>query len=86
MNIEMDDGRKVTGRIVNLHDNIMHIMPNMMEPNTIINVDRRKVESIEPSKLSLMPTGLFDTLKENEILDLMAYLLSRGDRNHAMFK
>lgn len=86
VNIEMDDGRKITGRIVNLHDNIMHIMPNMMEPNTLINVDRRKVETIEISKLSLMPTGLLDTLKENEILDLMAYLLSRGDRNHAMFK
>jgi hypothetical protein len=33
-----------------------------------------------------MPTGLLDTLKEDEVLDLMAYMLSRGDRNHAMFK
>ena len=34
----------------------------------------------------MMPTGLLDTLKEDEILDLMAYLLSRGDRKHAMFR
>jgi hypothetical protein len=34
----------------------------------------------------MMPEGLLDTLQEDEILDLMAYLLSRGDRNHKMFK
>ena len=33
----------------------------------------------------MMPVGLLDTLKEDELLDLMAYLLSRGDRKHAMF-
>ena len=39
-----------------------------------------------PSKVSMMPEGLLDVLKEEEILDLMAYLLSRGDRKNAMFK
>jgi hypothetical protein len=27
-----------------------------------------------------------NTLSEEEVKDLMAYLLSRGDRSHAMFK
>ena len=39
-----------------------------------------------PSKLSMMPQGLLDTLNDEEVLDLMAYLLSRGDRKHAMFE
>jgi len=86
VNIEMDDGRKFSGRIVNLKIDDMFLMPNMMEPNTQIILDRRHIESQEMSKLSLMPTGALDILKEDEILDLMAYLLSRGDRNHAMFK
>jgi hypothetical protein len=34
----------------------------------------------------MMPNGLLDTLQEDEALDLMAFLLSRGDRNHTMFK
>jgi hypothetical protein len=34
----------------------------------------------------MMPTGLLNTLKDDEVLDLLAYLLSRGDRNHAMFQ
>jgi putative heme-binding domain-containing protein len=85
-NFALDDGRRVTGRIVNLHDNNIMVMPNMLEPNTIINIDARRIESREISKVSPMPTGLLDTLKENEVLDLMAYLLSRGDRGNKMFK
>jgi len=33
-----------------------------------------------------MPTGLIDSFQQDEILDLMAYLLSRGDRKHEMFR
>jgi putative heme-binding domain-containing protein len=86
VNIELLDGRKIYGRIINLNGDNMSVMPNMMEPNSLVNVDRRKVESLEISKLSLMPTGLLDTLKEDEVADLVAYLLSRGDRNNKMFK
>lgn len=86
VNIETDDGKRFSGRIVNLHDNTIHLMPNMMEPNNTVGIDRRKIESMTPSKVSPMPTGLIDTLKEEEVLDLMAYLLSRGDRQNKMFK
>ena len=34
----------------------------------------------------MMPTGLLDTLNEDEVLDLLAFLLSRGDRRNAMFQ
>jgi putative heme-binding domain-containing protein len=83
---EMDDGKKFTGRIINLHDNTIHLMENMLEPNKVTNIDARRIESKTLSKVSLMPEGTLDTLKEDEILDLMAYLLSRGDRNNKMFK
>jgi putative heme-binding domain-containing protein len=83
---EMDDGRKVTGRIINLHDNNIILMPNMLEPNTLATIDARRIEKKEISKISPMPTGLLDTLKEDEVLDLIAYLLSKGDRNNKMFK
>jgi hypothetical protein len=41
---------------------------------------------VEPSKISMMPEGLINVLKEDEIADLVAYLLSGGDRKNAMFK
>ena len=58
----------------------------MLDPNGLTNVNRKQVESIETSKVSMMPEGLLDTLKEDEILDLVAYLLSRGDRNDPAFQ
>jgi putative heme-binding domain-containing protein len=74
------------GRIVNLHGDTYQVMTDMLDPNKLTGVNRKKVVSIKPSKVSPMPEGLLDTFKEDEILDLMAYLLSRGDRNQAMFQ
>ena len=34
----------------------------------------------------MMPEGLLNTLNRDEVLDLVAYLLSRGDRDNAMFR
>jgi putative heme-binding domain-containing protein len=78
--------RVYVGRIVNLHGDNLVVMTDMLDPNKLTNVNYKKVESVKPSKVSPMPEGLLDTFKEDEILDLMAYLLSRGDRSHAMFK
>src|SRR5579864_1107403 len=78
--IETTDGKTVVGRIVNLHGDNIVIQTDMRDPNALVNVDRKKIESMEQSKVSMMPTGLLDVLKEDEILDLIAYLLSRGDR------
>ncbi len=84
--IRTTDERVITGRIVNLSaDNVM-VNTNMLEPGLNTTVDRKLIESMKPSKISMMPTGLMDTFKEDEVLDLMAYVLSRGDRNSAMFK
>jgi putative heme-binding domain-containing protein len=86
INFFLDDGRLITGRIVNQHGDSLHVMTNMFEPNNLTNVNRKRIENMETSKISMMPTGLLDTFKEDEILDLVAYLLSRGDRNNKMFK
>ncbi len=80
------EDRVFVGRIVNLNGDTLIVMTDMLDPNNLTNISRKKVESIKPSKVSPMPEGLLDTFKEDEVLDLMAYLLSRGDRNHAMFK
>ncbi len=86
MVITTTDGRVITGRIVNYHGENMAVLTNMLDPNALVNVDRRKVESMALSKVSMMPEGLLDTFKEDEILDLVAYLLSRGDPDNPMFR
>jgi hypothetical protein len=82
----LTDGRVLTGRIVNYFGDDMSVMTNMLDPNGLVSVNAKKVESKEKSKVSMMPTGQLNTFKEDEILDLVAYLLSRGDRSHKMFQ
>ena len=38
------------------------------------------------SKTSPMPLGLFKRMTKEEILDLVAYLISGGDAGHELFR
>jgi hypothetical protein len=81
----VQDGSTVSGRIANMKEVIMMVCTNMMDPNNFTNVDSRKVVKTEESKVSMMPPGLLYTLKEDDILDLLAYLLSKGNPDDPMF-
>jgi putative heme-binding domain-containing protein len=86
VDIDTLDGKKVSGRIVNLNGNDIKVMVDMLDPNGMVTVKQPNVDRITPSKVSMMPTGLLDTLTDDEVIDLMAYLLSKGDRKHPAFK
>ena len=81
----LQDGSTVIGRIANMKEHNMMVCTNMMDPNNFTNVDDRKVVKTEESKISMMPPGLLFMLKEDDILDLMAYLLSKGNPDDPMF-
>ncbi|NBR83991.1 MAG: heme-binding protein [Proteobacteria bacterium] len=80
------DGETITGIIVNLNGDSVQVNTDLTDPNQRIGVDRKQVVKMEPSKVSPMPEGLLNMLKQEEILDLVAYVLSGGDPKHAMFK
>ena len=80
------DGKIINGRIVNLAGDSFRVQTDMMKPGNLTGVDRKQIEEMFESKVSMMPAGLLNTLEQDEILDLMAYLLSRGDRSNAMFR
>jgi putative heme-binding domain-containing protein len=82
----MKDGRVVVGRVVNMQGNTMRVMTDMLNPSSLTSLNGSGVESMQLSNVSPMPNGLLDSFREEEIIDLMAYLLSRGDRKHEMFK
>src|SRR5437667_997881 len=83
--IRKKNGDVVSGRVGNLSGEDLMVIENMFAPNDFTNVKRQDIESIEPSKVSMMPEGLLNSLKEDEIQDLLAFLLSRGDRNSKTF-
>ena len=58
----------------------------MLDTNALTSIRRSEIEEMRPSPVAMMPEGLLSTLHEDEINDLVAYLLSRGDRENAMFR
>ena len=84
--IKMKDGTTITGRIGNMSSDRLMVAQDMMDPQNFTRVDRNKVASIENSKVSPMPPMLLGRLEKEEVLDLLAYILSGGDDGNAMFK
>lgn len=85
MIFEMKDGSIVTGRIMNLSGDVVKVNTNMMNPDDITDVDRKRLKEMKPSPISMMPPGLVNTLSKDDVLDLLAYLLSKGDPEDPLF-
>jgi putative heme-binding domain-containing protein len=81
-----EEGEKFRGVVVNLSGDKITLNTDAADPNQRKEIDRKEVISIEPSKLSPMPTGLMDMMTEDEILDLLAYVTSGGDSKHPVFQ
>ena len=84
--VTMNDGSITSGVVVNLSGDGVTLNTDVSDPNQRINVDRKEVKSIEVSKVSPMPPMLLNMLKKDEVLDLLAYVLSGGDETNDMFK
>lgn len=82
----LESGKSITGRIINFNGDNYLVSENMLDPGRLTAINRREVEELLPSPTSMMPTGLIDSLTEDEILDLIAYLRSGGNRNHEAFR
>lgn len=79
-------GLAVSGRIVAESENSVTVLTNPEDPTKITEILKTEVEEIQPATVSIMPADLLKPLNQDEVLDLLAYLLSRGEKNNAMFK
>ena len=84
--VKMKNGDTLTGVVVNLGGDRVILNTDLYDPNQRTNVSRNDIESIGPSTVSPMPPGLLNLMKEGEVIDLLAYILSGGDPEHQYFK
>jgi putative heme-binding domain-containing protein len=84
--IETKEGKVITGRIVSESKDSIMIVVDPENATKTVEVKKSDIETNEPSKVSLMPKDLLKTLNEDEVRDLLAYLLSRGNPADAMFR
>jgi putative heme-binding domain-containing protein len=79
-------GKVYTGVVVNLNGDTLTINTDLTDPNQRVSIDRKEVEEMEVSKTSPMPVNLLGLLTKDEVLDMLAYVLSGGEPGHEVFK
>ena len=80
------NGRMIVGRISNINNDKIMISTDMLDPKKTEAIGREELDDQYPSDVSMMPTGLLNTLTAEEILDLTAFLRSGGKADHELFK
>ncbi|MGQ0634543.1 MAG: PQQ-dependent sugar dehydrogenase [Planctomycetaceae bacterium] len=84
--LQLADGRPLAGIVVGADDHSLRIAADPARPDDIREVPLSEIEERRESPVSLMPAGLLNTLKAEEILDLLAYVESGGDAQYAAFR
>lgn len=79
-------GQVYTGRVANDTPSSLTLFTDPEDASRNVEIRKDEIEEIAPSPSTLMPEKLIDTLNPDEVLDLLAYILSRGDPRDAMFR
>jgi putative heme-binding domain-containing protein len=79
------NGRIIVGRVTNLSAQDIIVNTDMLDPKKTETILRSELDGQYASDVSMMPSGLLNTLKAEEILDLVAFLRSGGRPDSQLF-
>jgi putative heme-binding domain-containing protein len=82
----LKNGDVVTGSIIDVVDKKIIVAPAMLAPQVTVQIAEADVKSEAPAAVSPMPAGLLNELTKEQIVELMAFLDSGGDRTAAVYK
>ena len=75
----MESGDTIVGRIANIQPNAYMVQTDMLDPGRFTRLKVDEIEGKRPSKESMMPADLLNTMTRKEIIDLMGYMRSVGE-------
>ena len=79
------DGGKITGRILNEEGDKLQLAMNPFDFAVQLSINRSDILAIDRDPISPMPVGLINSLNEQEVADLMAYMISGGNKADKLF-
>lgn len=82
----MKDGSSILGRLTNENEKSYIISQNPFAPETLREIPKQDVASTKYSYISTMYPGLINRMNEEEVKDLVAYLMVGGDSEHEQYK
>jgi putative heme-binding domain-containing protein len=78
------DGDLYVGRIEGEAEGVVKLR-RLPPQEDVLEFEAREIASRRPHPLSRMPSGLVDVLEQEELLDLVAYVLSGADKSDGAF-
>jgi putative heme-binding domain-containing protein len=82
----MKDGSSIVGRLINEEEGKYFVSQNPFTPQSLREIPKADVASTKLSKVSLMLPGLLGRLNDEEIKDIIAYLVAGGNPEHEVYK
>lgn len=79
-------GNSVVGRLINQNDQSYFVSQNPFSPDQLREIPKADVTRTKLSDVSIMLPGLINRLNEQELRDLMAYLMAGGNKDHPIYK
>jgi putative heme-binding domain-containing protein len=79
------DGLMVIGKLMGEENGSLLIATSPLDPSQTTLVKKDDITTTAPMKVSVMPPGLLNRLNQDEVLDLIAYLISGGNEQDKMF-
>lgn len=83
--IEKKDGTTVIGRVVAEENGTLMVMTNPFAPGELTKLAAADVKTKKDYPVSMMPPSLINALNQEELLDLIAYIMSAGDAGNKAF-
>ncbi|HEX5102516.1 MAG TPA: HEAT repeat domain-containing protein, partial [Pirellulaceae bacterium] len=83
---QLDSGMTVTGLVVEETPTVIKLVENPLAKAAVTEIQVEEIVGRKKSEVSIMPKGLLDKLTRDEILDLVAYIASRGKQDHPLFQ
>lgn len=81
--VVLDNGKSQTGVIASETDTSLTLLSG--SPPKKLEIPKNAIDDRATSPLSIMPSGLLNTLDKDQILDLLAYLLAGGNAKDPAF-
>ncbi len=83
---ELDSGQVVTGLVLEETPDKIRVIENPLAKTEAVELKPSEVSARRKSAASIMPRGLLDKLSREEILDLVAYVVARGNQQDRLFQ
>lgn len=82
----LKSGKLVTGMIVEEDPKTVNVIVDPLASDKPVVVDKSAVLVRQKAENSIMPEGLLNRLSREELLDLIAFVFSRGNDKHRIYQ